>query len=294
MRVFEPMLAEEIDNLEEAKKIIQNGEWQVEFKLDGERAIIYYEKNKGIKIQNRRGIDITYRYPELQNIKLNCESAVLDCEIICSNLAHIYGDFQALQKRAHLQDKNEIYFRMNKYPVRAVAFDLLYCDGVDLTKKPLCNRQEILKRISENNYSRFYKTNIVAEKIGLTELIDIFELTEEYGIEGIMLKNSNSVYEEGKRSGNWLKLKHIKTIDLEVKGFEESIGEKGNAGFVIKCDYENNEIRVAVNSLDYRKKVKEAFAKQKKLVAEIKYLEKTQDGKLRQPTLKRIYENRKV
>ena len=46
--------------------------------------------------------------------------------------------------------------------------------------------------------------------------IDILKHSKELGLEGIMAKRKSSVYREGVRSRDWLKIKNIKTQDCVV------------------------------------------------------------------------------
>ena len=51
-----------------------------------------------------------------------------------------------------------------------------------------------------------------------------FRLVVEKGLEGVMAKRKDSQYEEGLRTGSWLKIKELKTCDCVVFGYRR--GEK--------------------------------------------------------------------
>ena len=88
-----------------------------EVKLDGARGQLHFDKKK-MKLFNRRGDDITYRYPELKNVSKGLcykKNVVLDGEITVFQKP---GDssFQKLSYREHLADPKEIKKRMGKKP----------------------------------------------------------------------------------------------------------------------------------------------------------------------------------
>ena len=58
--------------------------------------------------------------------------------------------------------------------------------------------------------------------------IDILKHSKELGLEGIMAKRKSSVYREGVRSRDWLKIKNIKTQDCVVIGYTKGIGNRIN------------------------------------------------------------------
>src|SRR3990172_3178059 len=74
-----------------------------ELKWDGTRCIAFLDRDN-VRLQNRRLLDITYRYPEFQelNKKLNVKSAALDGEIVV--LENGRPDFERLQQRQHIED----------------------------------------------------------------------------------------------------------------------------------------------------------------------------------------------
>lgn len=70
-------------------------------------------------------------------------------------------------------------------------FDLLWCDGRDLTGKTVVQRRE---RLQVGSYIE-------------TRGKDLFHLAKEKGLEGIIAKRKRSTYQPGKRSPDWLKIK---------------------------------------------------------------------------------------
>src|SRR5258708_14425022 len=85
-------------------------------------------------------------------------------------------------------------------PVLYYAFDLLYLDGYDLRKLPLEERKKKLASILVTGDSLRYSDHY--EKQGKA----LFEMAREKGLEGILAKKRDSIYQE-RRSSEWLKIK---------------------------------------------------------------------------------------
>jgi ATP-dependent DNA ligase len=73
-----------------------------ELKWDGTRCIAFVDR-KNVRLQNRRLLDITYRYPEFHELNkhLKVKSAVFDGEIVI--LKEGIPNFEKLQQREHTE-----------------------------------------------------------------------------------------------------------------------------------------------------------------------------------------------
>lgn len=186
-----------------------------ELKLDGFRCLAYCDKKKTI-LKSRNGKNLGEVFDELTKLHMQCkENCVLDGEIVyvdengCPN-------FEILQKRMRYKGKN------SSYQVCFFVFDILYYKNKDITKKTLMERKQILKNvIVENDY---LKINSYIEKNG----IELFRKVRELSLEGIVAKQKNSIYEIGKRSYSWLKIKNYILQDFFVCGFSTSGNEVRN------------------------------------------------------------------
>ncbi|MBU6999671.1 MAG: DNA ligase [Theionarchaea archaeon] len=200
--MYQPMLARSADPF-------TNPDWIFEVKWDGTRAISYITQK--VMFINRRGVDITYRYPELQikdNVTAPC---VLDGEIVV--LVRGTPSFADLQRREHIDDPFKIRILSRELPAVYIVFDILERDTIDLTGTPLLERKNILQQtVSESE--RLLICPYVQEKGG-----EYFTAATESGFEGIMGKKKDSLYYPGKRSGYWLKIKKTTTADCVIGGF---------------------------------------------------------------------------
>src|SRR6185312_7552912 len=190
--------------------------WVFEIKWDGYRAIT--EKTKSnILLYSRNGLSFLSTYPvvaeQLSKIK---EDVVVDGEIVVLNKDG-KPDFQLLQHYAEHQDK----------PIQYYIFDLLQLNGHDTTGLTLLERKELLQKIIPKNEVIKYSDH-VAEK-GKS----FFKVSGEKHLEGIMAKKADSKYYPGKRTSDWLKIKHHKTQEAIVAGYTQPSGERKYFGALI-------------------------------------------------------------
>jgi len=243
-------------------------------KYDGDRAILFIANGKVI-IQNRRGVDMTYRYPELQVIA-NGRNMVLDGEIVYFD-EHGVSDFGKFAQRSHLQKAFDIELRMKAIPVTFVAFDLLELDGQEILSKPLHERKSMLYQCT-TPIAGVFAWSVPLDKEGKGRAI--FEMAKRLGWEGIVGKHMDSPYLQGKRSPYWKKVKNVKTVDMVFVRYEIN-----NAG--IKLWAEDGITTVQCTGAQHWAVKKEIDEKGSALV-EVKYLNLTENGRLRQPTFKAL------
>ncbi len=298
MRIIKPMLAK-------PGKPFNDRDWLFEFKYDGTRALMYFESGT-IKFINRREKDITDRYPELSQIMYNlkCSSCILDGEIIVEKDG--VPNFYLLQKREQNEEKLRVDILSRMYPAKYVVFDILYIDGKYLLNEPLIKRKELLEKRVINS-SKLLKSPYISE-FGK----DLFNEAVKMKFEGIMAKKKDSIYEEGKRSDFWLKIKKVNTEDYVILGYTRGHGNReGTFGALLLGGYRNGKwfyvgkVGTGFNSemrlklINKLKKIKTkkyfdlpnsddvVFVKPK-LVCEVKFVEKTPHGKLRAPVFVRL------
>lgn len=183
-----------------------------ELKLDGIRCLAYLGDN-ATELMNKRNKNVTEIYPELKEMhRCAKKKCILDGELVVFNEG--VPDFYALQARSLKTDEFKIKLASKKNPVQFVAYDILYCDGEQITDKPLMERKKIMEdNISESNglsISRYI------ERDG----IKFFELAKARGLEGIVAKEKSGKYYIGKRTRKWLKIKVMQEEDLIICGYQ--------------------------------------------------------------------------
>jgi DNA ligase 1 len=221
--MIEPMLSKLQDlsvNLE--------GLWISEPKLDGERIIAMREGDK-INLWTRRHIESSYKFPEIVHdlkTNVNGDNWILDGELT------VPGGFRKLLKR-NVEDKLKISLLSKKLPGMFNVFDILEFQGENLTLKPLVKRKKILlKNVHSGEHMR-----IVPFQIENSEKVrEHFKKALEEGFEGLVVKKADSIYEPGKRSGEWLKIKREETIDVNVIGATQSTGSIPFGALILEKD----------------------------------------------------------
>ena len=209
MNPIKPMLAV-------AGKPFTSEGWIFEPKIDGTRCIAHVSKG-GVLLQNRRLIDIAYRYPEIESSLDGTGDLILDGEI--SVFSEGLPDFSALAMRDHQLDKKRIDYLSEAVPASYIVFDIIGLKGKTIMELPLCQRKKILKEEMQENDS------VIIVDYLPWEGDSYFKAAVKMGLEGIMAKRDASSYQPGARSPDWIKIKKSLTADLVVGGY---IAGKGN------------------------------------------------------------------
>lgn len=206
--VYRPMLAKVAD------KAFTDKDWIFEIKWDGFRAISYIDQTLSVK--SRNGKELKHNFPELAELTLLAKNLVVDGEIVVMNQGK--PDFQALLERGQAVSTREIERRAEEAPATYVVFDVLEKDEQPLTKLSLIERKKILKD-SLTEGKNVLLSDFIEEKGEA-----YYRLVVDKGLEGVIAKRKDSPYEEGLRTGSWLKIKELKTCDCVAFGYR--IGEK--------------------------------------------------------------------
>lgn len=270
-------------------KEFDSDDYIYEIKFDGFRAIIYLDKDS-VTIRTRNNNDVTHLYPELHNLnKCSSKKCILDGELIVTG--DNGPDFFKMQKRGRMKVTSRITKAALENPVEFVAFDILYYDNQDLTDLPLIERKKYLEKIKENN-------NLTISKYIEKKGINLFEKVKKQGLEGVVAKRKDSVYEIGKRTHSWVKFKAIKEDDFWVLGYKEInhelktiiIGREENKEYVLYGEvnfpnWENQEYlrKYAQKNMSNKKlfPLKNVVWLKPKLQATIRFKEITSNNNLR-------------
>lgn len=296
---IKPMLAEK-------SKPFSSEEFIYEVKWDGTRCLAFVDiENQRLRLQNRRLLDITYRYPELNFFGVLSQNAILDGEIVVVRDGK--PSFPLLQKREHVENKFKIQLLSRTIPAVYIVFDVLYSqqDGwvMDLE---LMERKKILDEILENS-GRIVKNDFVD---GMGK--ELYEKVIQTGLEGVVAKKKDSRYYAGKRSKYWKKIKKRNTADCIIAGWLEGEGERqesfGSLILAVYADGKLKHVGQVGSGFDreflewFSKKLREIeiakphFEIDKKgvhwvkpvYVCEVEFLEVTEDFKLRAPVFIRL------
>src|SRR6478672_8889602 len=210
----EPMLAKLATGLPDG------GTWMYEPKWDGFRAIVFRGAGD-VFIQSRDSRPLDRYFPELHAtfIDLLPPGCVVDGEIVIATPRGL--DFDALQLRLH-PAASRVAKLAKESPAEFVAFDLLAVGGEDLRGAPQAERRARLERLLAGVAKPIHLTPATRDPIVAAEWLSRFEGA---GLDGVIAKPEDGVYEPGKRA--MIKIKHARTADCVVAGFRWHKNGKG-------------------------------------------------------------------
>jgi bifunctional non-homologous end joining protein LigD len=301
MIFYKPMLSKPVS------KPFTDKDWIFEVKWDGFRAIAYVKET--FSLRSRNGRELIYNFPEIIELKQLAHNVVVDGEIIIMRGGK--EDFEAMQQRSQLKSALEIDRQMRAAPATYIVFDILEKDGISLVNLPLIERKQILKE-SVKDGVHVIVSDFVEEKGEA-----YFKIVTEKGLEGIIAKEKNSSYEQGQRTGNWQKIKNLKTCDCVIFGYTAGEGSRAStfgALVVGLYDMEGNPIYVSSVGIAFDQQLLESLLAQMenlrtkdqaallkiesyvgkitwiepKIVCEVVFMTVTSDLKLRHPRFSRL------
>jgi bifunctional non-homologous end joining protein LigD len=295
------------------------GNWAYEIKFDGIR-VLAVKKGRKVSLLSRNRNELAKRFPDIVRAVLDLKigECVLDGEIVALDEKG-RSSFQLLQG---------LEMEGRKAPVLYYIFDLLQAEGRNFLNVPLEKRKEWLARFLRGSKDPI---RLSADIGGDARLL--LDQVKRIGLEGIIGKRRQSIYEPGRRSGAWIKLKCLNEQEFVIGGYTPPAGSRKYFGAILVGYYEKSGLRFAgkvgtgfdgktLSSL-YRQFQKEkrqgcpfvdlpykqgsAWAQalspgeMKKcvwinpvFVAQVKFSEWTRDGKLRQPVYLGLREDKKA
>ena len=187
--------------------------WIHQIKWDGIRGLCYLEGSV-LRIFTKNGHEQSEYYPELSCLRqlTTAKQAVFDGEIIALN-EQDKPSFEHILRRERVSSPKKINYYANLYPVKYIVFDIVSLNGRLLTAEPLQSRLEKLRNILNPNAAVAITDNFSDGK-------KLFELMQKIGWEGIVSKNSASLYSPGKHHHDWFKTKLMKRMLTTVGGIQ--------------------------------------------------------------------------
>jgi bifunctional non-homologous end joining protein LigD len=200
----EPMMALRVRDL-------PSGDWLYEMKFDGYRALAF-KAGKEVRLLSRNRTNFNDNYPQLiESLKLfSAKNFIIDGEIAALD-PHGKTSFQLLQS----------YGIRKQIPLVYYAFDLLNLEGTDMRSRPLVERRKLLAKLLKNapDNIRFSE-----ELRGTKE--ELLQVARQFQLEGLIAKRPESVYESGRRSGAWVKVKLTQQQEFVIGGYTPPEGSR--------------------------------------------------------------------
>jgi DNA ligase D-like protein (predicted ligase) len=197
-KFIEPMLLLKKDALQD-----DLSHWIYEIKFDGFRAVAFKSAGE-VHLRSRNDNDFNVKYPEVVKALTGLpDETVIDGEIVALD-EEGRPSFNVLQN-----------YGSSKAPIHYFVFDVMVLAGKDVMKEPLIKRRELLQaRILPK----------LAEPIRFSPeldapLPDLMRSVKAQGLEGLVAKRRDSLYEPGLRSGAWQKMRINQGQEFVIGGY---------------------------------------------------------------------------
>ncbi len=282
--------------------------WLYEVKWDGYRAIATMRGGE-VELRSRNGNALNERFPSVVSAlvrALRTPDCVLDGEVVAIG-PDGRATFSAMQQGK--QGTTYVY----------VAFDVLEVEGEPLVGLPLTERRKRLAQLVDKRRGGVQVSDAFED--GHT----LYEAAKEQRFEGIVAKRADSVYEPGRRSRNWLKIKTHGRQEFVIAGYTKgqgrrsgrfgslvlAVSEGGRLRYVgnVGTGFDDAEIEKLLALLRPLERPKPPFDEVPKLpkvrkgdvvwvepelVCEVEFVEWTHDGRLRAPSYQGLREDKRA
>jgi len=284
-----PMLATEgsVQNLKASQ-------WAFEGKWDGYRVIV--EANHGrLSLRSRRGRDVTHEYPQFEALAADLAEhhVILDGEAVALDASGV-PSFGEMQNRAR------------STRVEYWAFDILHLDGRSLLRAKYSDRRRLLEALAEGG-------GLIVPDALPGDGPEAMEHARAHRWEGVIAKRRDSTYQPGRRSHSWIKDKIWNTQEVVIGGWRQGEGgrssgigalmlgipEDGGLHFAgrVGTGFTEKELTklkgilkpLHTDESPFNTRLPTQDARgvtfvRPELVGEVRYSERTTDGRLRQPS----------
>jgi DNA ligase D-like protein (predicted ligase) len=230
-------------------KLPEGREWTYEIKLDGFR--LEAAKSHGVTtLYSRRGNVLNRKFPYIAAALADLpDGTVLDGEIV------------ALDKKGRSSFTLLQNFRSAEKQIHYYAFDILMFRGRKLTDLPLIERRDLLEKALPTN------GHIGLSMVEPRSAARMLQFVKRRGLEGVVAKRSDSLYEPGRRSGSWSKYRINLGQEFVIGGYTP--GTNGFDALIIGFYRGRN--------LTFAARVRAGFtpASRREVFAQIKHLKTT-------------------
>jgi bifunctional non-homologous end joining protein LigD len=294
------------------EKLPEGHDWVYEIKFDGFRGLAI-KNGSAVQLLSRNNKDLGSKFPGVLRAlqKLPCDKLMLDGEVVALD-PQGRSSFQLLQTAGERPSNAGLAF---------YAFDILNANGKDTTALPLRKRKALLKTLlgAKSECIRF-------SDVLHGDLRELSSAMQKLGLEGMIAKKRDSIYEAGARSGSWVKFKWGYEQEFVIGGYTDPEGSRPYFGSVVVGYYEGDRLIFAAKvgtgfNTKLLKSLYDRFQKlridhtpfanlpergghltaaqmrfckwvEPRLVCQIRFTEWTRDGHLRQPVFLGLREDK--
>lgn len=193
--------------------------WLHEVKFDGYRVLIW-RTGPAVRITSRGDQDWSAKLAAAvrSTAKLACESCILDGELVAMD-ATGKSSFGLLQQRFGQANGGA--------DLLVMVFDLLYLDGEDIRDLAQLERKQKLARLLRRKHPP-----LVLSPYTVGDGAKAARAACAAGLEGIVSKAAAAPYREG-RSGAWLKIKCVASDEYAIIGYTPGQGAREDLGSLL-------------------------------------------------------------
>lgn len=217
---IKPMLATLVD------APFDDAGWQYEVKWDGYRAIAFMSDGvTELKSRNNKPFNEKFYpvYAAIQQWKIN---AIVDGEIVVVDENGV-SNFSALQNWRSEVDGELLFY----------VFDVLWLDGKDLSNVAQKERTAILQTLVPEE--GIIRMGFCVQERGT----EFFNIASQMGLEGIIAKRMDAVYQPAARTKDWLKIKAQKRQEVIIAGFTKNEESPKHFSSLLLGAYKNGELQ---------------------------------------------------
>jgi DNA ligase D-like protein (predicted ligase)/DNA ligase D-like protein (predicted polymerase)/DNA ligase D-like protein (predicted 3'-phosphoesterase) len=268
--------------------------WAFEGKWDGYRMLVEADHGR-LRLRTRSGRDVTHEYPQLEALAADLADhhVILDGEVVALDDTGV-PSFEQMQNRAR------------STRVEFWAFDILALDGRSLLRAKYSDRRKLLEALAAGG-------GLIVPELLPGDGAAALAYARKHRWEGVVAKKRDSTYQPGRRSQSWIKDKLWLTQEVVIGGWRAGEGGRTSGiGALLVGVPEDGGLRFAgrvgtgftERDLANLKKQLEPLHTQQSpftarlsgldakgvtfvqptLVGEVRYSERTSDGRLRQPS----------
>ncbi|MEP6680883.1 MAG: DNA ligase D [Chloroflexota bacterium] len=223
-------------------------DWLFEVKWDGYRVEAVVNDGK-VRLYTRNRQNAATYFPDLEAPPdwIAARQAIVDGEVVAVD-EQGRPSFSLLQEVSGVRGpgtpRGSDHRRRSKEERAAIplvyqVFDLLYHDGRLLVDVPLEDRKAALRGVLRPHPTVRYAGHVVGDGLAF------IEAAREKDLEGIVAKLRTSLYEPGRRSRSWLKIKLRREQELVVAGWLPGRGTHEQLGSLIVGVYDGERLRHA-------------------------------------------------
>jgi DNA ligase-1 len=240
---FTPIIMMRAERLGSSEEIIKKlGKSIMEPKYDGFRLQIHYDKAKGdVKLYSRSLEEVSDMYPDIiEGVKkeVKADSIIMEGEAI--GFDPQTGNFLPFQQTVQRKRKYDIAEKAKEIPLKLFAFEMVYLNGKSYLDEPFTERRAQMEKHIKQTGDIFEDTVILAPQHVTEdpkELELLFDDAITRGLEGMIVKKMDGIYQPGARGFNWIKFKKSygassvnDTIDCLVMGYDYGKGKRADFG----------------------------------------------------------------